>query len=99
KHIVTWIYHIPDLDLAVQFECLESEYSKQQSQFVHCFRSFKSIPRNGEAITEASTGPSVTISIGSKADTPEDRKRERQIAEQRAHERATKTAPAGWTAK
>ena len=100
KKIVTWIYHVSDMDLAVQFECLEGAYAKLQGEFQRCFRSYKTIKRNGDAIAEASTGgPEVRISENAKDMTPEDRKKERQVMEKRAYDQATKTAPEGWTVK
>ena len=100
KRITTWIYHVADMELAVQFECLEGAYAKLQGEFQRCLRSYKTIKRNGDAIAEASTGgPEVRMSENSKEMTPEDRKKERQVLEKRAHDQAMKTSPEGWTAK
>jgi hypothetical protein len=99
KRISTWIYHVPDVDMAVQFECLESALPKLQNEFLRCFHSYKSIPRNGQPIAEAVTGgPVIKISDSAKL-SPEDRKKERMIQEKRAHDEATKMVPQGWTAK
>ena len=100
KRITTWIYHHADMDLAVQFECLEGTYAKLQNELQRCFRSYKPIKRSGEAIAEASTGVGMIIKFSDlEKMTPEDRKRERQIQEKNAHDRATKTAPKEWTVK
>jgi hypothetical protein len=102
KRISTWIYHVQDMDLAVQFECLESALPKIQAEIQTCFKSFKTIKRNGEAIAEASTGGDTVIRVTNSEVakmTPEDRKKQRTIEEKRAHEQATKSAPEGWTVK
>lgn len=102
KRIFTWVYHVPDIDIAVQFEVLEDAVAKLQPEFVRCFKSFKTIKRNGESLSEVSTGDGRSVHItfnDLEKMTPEDRKRERMALEKAAHEKAAKGAPDGWTVK
>ncbi len=99
KRIVTWVYHLPDLDLAVQFEVLQDSWPKIQAEVTRCLKSFKTIPRSGEALVrEVSTGKKLTILEADEL-TPEERKGWRQSEEQSFHERASKDLPAGWNSK
>ena len=102
KRILTWVYHVPDIDIAVQFEVLDGALSKVQADMQRCFKSFKQIKRNGESLADVSTGGGgswhITFSKIEKL-TPEERKKERLLIERSAHEKATKTAPEGWSVK
>lgn len=99
KRIVTWIYHLADLDLAVQFEVLQDSWPKISAEVTRCLKSFKTIPRSGEALVrDVSTGRKYTILEADEL-TPEERKGWRQSEEQTFHERAGKGLPAGWNAK
>lgn len=99
KRIVTWVYHLPDLDLAVQFEVLQDSWPKIQAEVTRCLKSFKTVPRSGEALVrEVSTGKKLTILEADEL-TPEERKGWRQSEEQSFHERASKDLPAGWNSK
>ena len=97
KRITTWIYHLQDVDVAVQFETLEDAYPKLQSEFQRCLKSFKPIPRTVGKLFE---GPSTAGAPASFSEiekmSPEERKQYRQGLEKQAHERATETAPRGW---
>jgi len=99
KRIVTWIYHLPDLDLAVQFEVLQDSWPKIQAEVTRCLKSFKTIPRSGEALVrEVATGRRLSI-LEADDLTPEERKGWRQSEEQSFHERASKGLPTGWNSK
>jgi hypothetical protein len=102
KRILTWVYHVPDIDIAVQFEVLEDAFPKLQNELQRCFKSFKPVKRNGESLADVSTGDGGSIHISfDKIEkmTPDDRKKERIALERAAHEKAAKTAPEGWTVK
>lgn len=99
KKIVTWIYHIEDVDLAVQFEVLRDSWPKLESEVKRCLKSFKTVERSGEALTrEVSTGKKLNF-VEVEALPPEERKNWRIAAERDAHERAAKDLPAGWQCK
>jgi hypothetical protein len=99
KHIVTWVYHVPDVDIAIQFEAIEDAWPKLQADFIRCLRSFKSIQRSGEALYEPSTtGDKVSWTDESKL-TPDARKSRRAAIEKAAHEKAVAKLPDGWTSK
>lgn len=99
KHIVTWIYHLPDVDVAVQFEVLRDSWPKVKAEVTRCLKSFKTIPRSGEALVrEVSTGRKLSILEADEL-TPEERKGWRVSEEQSFHERAGKGLPAGWNSK
>jgi len=96
KRIVTWIYHVPDVDVAVQFEVLQDGWPKIQAEVTRILKSFKLIPRSGEAlVSEVVTGKKLTILEADEL-TPEERKGWRQSEEQGFHARAQKNLPAGW---
>lgn len=99
KHIVTWIYHVPDVDIAVQFECLADAWPKLQSDFLRCLKSFKPMPRSGEALSnEVATGRRANL-LEMDLMSPEERKNARISLEKEAHELAAKKITDGWTAK
>ena len=96
KRIITWVFHLYRVDLAVQFEVLENHFEKQKKHIYRTLNSFKTVERV-EALTEAVTGRSaLTFDKGSDDMTPEERKEQRQIAERRAHEVATEGLPEDW---
>lgn len=99
KRIVTWVYDLPDVDVAVQFEVLQDSWPKVQAEVTRCLRSFKTIPRSGESLVrEVSTGKRLTILEADEL-SPEERKGWRQSEEQSFHERAKKDLPDGWNSK
>ncbi len=99
KHIVTWIYHVQDVDIAIQFECLQDAWPKLQGEFIRCLKSFKTTPRSGEALShQVTTGKKVNLWDMDKM-TPEERKNARISLEKDTHEQAVKKTADGWTAK
>lgn len=99
KRILTWVYHLPDVDLAVQFECLEEAWPKLEGEMRRCFKSFKAVKRSGEGLVAPTTGEFKFSVLDLDKKTPEERKQWRQEAEKRTHEKAQKNLPEGWTAK
>lgn len=99
KKIVTWVYHTPDVDIAVQFDVLQDAYPKLQSEVLRCLKSFKCVKRSGEALVEASTPGTKFSFLELDKMPPEERAKHRQGMERESHERATKTAPDGWVVK
>ena len=99
KHISTWVYHMQDVDLAVQYECLESAWPKLQQDIQRCLRSFKTVPRSGEGLVQASTGESGFLVFDWDKLTPEERTAHKKKIEILAQEKAQKNLPDGWTAK
>jgi hypothetical protein len=99
KRIITWIYHVPDVDIAIQFECLQDAWPKLQAEFVRCLKSFKTTERSGEALSSlVTTGKKVNL-LDMDEMTPEERKNARISLEKETHEQAVKKAADGWTAK
>lgn len=99
KHMFTWVYHVPDVDVAVQFEVLENSIEKIKSEMTRCLRSFKSVPRSGGALYEPSTNSDRFSWLDQDKLTADERKSRRQGMEQRSHEKAAKSLPDGWVAK
>jgi hypothetical protein len=99
KRIITWIYHVPDVDLAVHFECLEDAYPKLKSEFQRCLRSFRAIPRSGASLFEASTPGRRLTFLDLEELTPDERKVHKAAMEREAHEKASANVPDGWTVK
>lgn len=99
KRIITWIYHIQDVDVAVQFEMLTDAAPKLSQEVARCLKSFKVIPRSGEALSNnVSTGKRLTL-LDMDEVSPEERKNARISLEKEAHELATKKLTEGWNAK
>lgn len=99
KHILTWVYHMSDVDLAVQFECLETAWPKLQQDLVRCLKSFKAITRSGEGLVEATTGEFKLSVFDWDKLTPEERTAHKKKIEKLAQEKAQKNVPEGWTVK
>lgn len=99
KRIVTWIYHVPDVDVAVHFECLEDAYDKLKPEIQRCLRSFRPIARSGGALFEASTPGRRLTFLDLDEMTVEERKVQKVAMEREAHEKAAANVPDGWTAK
>lgn len=97
KRMFTWIYHVEDVDIAVQFEMLEDGVDKLKSEVTKCLRSFRQIERSGEALYEASTGEFRFWDQDKM--TVEERTQQRRVMEKTSHEKATKAAPDGWVVK
>jgi hypothetical protein len=99
KRLITWVYHMPDVDLAVQFECLEDALPKLQQELTRCLKSFKTIKRSGEGLVQARTGDSGFVVFDWDKLTPEERTAHKKKIEKVAQEKATKNVPDGWTVK
>lgn len=101
KRILTWIFHAPEVDFAVQAELLEDVYAKRKSTVLGVLKSFKTIPRTmGPLPTEGKTDEGLFISISSmKKGSPEEHKQARLASERQLHARAKKSLPAGWQVK
>ncbi|MFN0244883.1 MAG: hypothetical protein ACKVWV_18525 [Planctomycetota bacterium] len=97
--IVTWIYHIPDVDVAVEFICLDSAYDKLQPEVQRCFKSFRTIPRTAGNLAGASTGGRALTFLELDDLTPEERKSRRTAMEREAHTRAKASLPDDWVVK
>ncbi len=98
KHIVTWVYELPDVKVAVEFEVLEGAWPKLQADVLACLRSFRKIQRTHGGLTPAITGDPVKIVDESKL-TPEKRKEHRQEVEERTHKKLAASVPSDWTTK
>lgn len=97
--IVAWIYHVPDVDVAVEFMCLETAYDKLKPEFIRCFKSFRPIARTAGNLAGASTGERSLSLIELDKLKPEERKLRRTASEREAHKRAKDALPSDWTAK
>jgi hypothetical protein len=99
KRILTWVYKIPDAQLAVQFECLAQDYAKLQPDFLRCLKGFKLTKRSGEAlIRDVTTGKKLSYAEMEKA-TPEERKNWRVAHERDSHAQASTSLVEGWKSK
>jgi hypothetical protein len=96
KRIFTWIYHVPDVDIAVQYEVLENSIDKLKTEIQRTQKSFKPIPRKGGPLYEVSTPEGASLWVDQEKMTKDERKAHRQGLEQKSHEKVAKTAPDGW---
>jgi hypothetical protein len=103
KRIVTWLYSLPDVDVAVQIEVLEGDVDKMKTVLDGVFKSFQAIAREGEMpLNQGTVGSTVFfISLDDMEKlTPADRERRRKEQQDDAHRKATEGLGEGWhTAK
>jgi hypothetical protein len=113
KRISTWIFHAADVDFAVEFEVLESEYKGLEKTIQSSLRSFRLIPRTAEGFPRASESPDDVDDAGGVGGpsgtwfwvgsldklSPADRKLKRMELEKRMHEKALAALPEGWTSQ
>lgn len=98
KRIVTWIYHAPDIDFAVQIEVLEDAYPKLKKILKRTFGSFKLVERTeGKLPTSGKTNDGMTITIRDmEKGTPKERRTKRVESEEQLHRRAVERLPEEW---
>ncbi len=99
RRIATWIFQLPGVDVAVEFETLEDAYSKVQFTIEDALKSFKAIPRTEGALVE--DGPSAlagTITLDLAKLTPEERKAKRIQMADAAYAKARASLTTGWEA-
>ncbi|MEW6072495.1 MAG: hypothetical protein AB1726_07880 [Planctomycetota bacterium] len=101
KRIVTWIFHVPKVDIAVHIEVLEDSYKKLKSTVDRTLSSFQVIERTAPLPTEqASTAGLVVTFVGewSQQDkTPAERRAARIQHQESIHQRTIDSLPVGWT--
>jgi hypothetical protein len=96
QRIITWIFHAPLGDFAVQTDVLEDKYVKLAPAIFNALKSFRIIKRKlGEAEAEGQVDSPVVIEVG-KETTPEDRKKERIEFTKKAFKKAKRDLPPGW---
>lgn len=92
--IVTWVYHMDEVDIAVQFKVLEKSWSKLKAEILRSLKSFRKIERESEIPDQG-----LTINL-SRADwdklPPKERVAKYKDLEKKAHEKAVKELPKGW---
>ncbi|MCZ6785875.1 MAG: hypothetical protein O7E54_01795 [Planctomycetota bacterium] len=99
KRILTWVYHVPGVDLAMQYEIPEDAYKKLRNRLSSSFRSFKVIPRTmqlpgGEDLL---TGWITLYQM--QSGTPAERKEKRLESVAQHRRNVLRTLPDDWTAK
>lgn len=99
KRIVTWIFHVPDVDIAVQFEVLEERYDELESLLERTLQSFQAIERT-EPLPRTQGSPTGWVVFSSSAMdklSPLERRQRRIQATEATHERAIANLTEGWT--
>lgn len=101
KRIVTWMFHTEDIDYAMQFEFLESEYRGAKKTLERALKSFEEIERNGELLPKG--GKTVgDITFTRKELTtgdPKERRTVRMKSQRDLHDRAIASLPEDWDHK
>lgn len=98
KRIVTWVFDLEDVDLAVQFIVLECKYDDYKSDIRACLKSFKAIPRTEGSLTPTTTeGPRKWVDEDELK--PEERRKYRQEQEAITHRKNIQTLPDDWKVK
>ncbi len=111
KKMIAWVFHLEDLDVAVQFEVLMSQFDKLKPGLVSCLRSFREVPREGLSAEEAALEAKgkemresdVERTVRSIADednlSPDELKKRRIEIQEYQHKKAIARLPSGWTSK
>lgn len=94
KRIIAWVYHMEDLDIAVQFEVLEKTYPKQKAEILRSLKSFRTIDREGEL--PGHEGVDIVSRFDWDELDPVERARRRAELEKEAHEKELAELPKGW---
>lgn len=97
KRIITWIYHLEGVDLAVQIEVLEKVYKKLKGEVYGVLKSFKTVPRTEGSLTPVTTGKKKYVN--ERKLSPKERMQHRKDREAEHHDKAKGGLPDGWTAK
>lgn len=93
--IIAWVYHMEELDIAVQFEVLEESYTDYRNDIYKTLKSFRPIERDGPLPTGAS-GTSITSRLDWDKLSPEDRAAKRIEQEEKVHKETLEDLPKGW---
>jgi hypothetical protein len=99
KRIITWVFHVPDVDIAVQIEVLENHYKKVKSTIDRTLKSFRAIPRVGELPGEQASSGGFTFWISTSALDElslEERTKKRREQCERQHDLAIEALPPDW---
>ncbi len=100
QRIVTWIYHLPDAELAVDFRVLENRYRKLKSSVYSSLKSFKLIERTGQAPGQGS-GATIEVPTSDKWKkmSPIERMKFRKNRADQIAKKAIEALPDGWKHK
>jgi hypothetical protein len=101
KRIVTWIYHVDDIDFAMQIEVLEPEYKKLKKVIDRSLKSFAEIERNGDLLPKGgATGETIRFTRRElTSGTPKERRTVRMKSQRALHEKAIAGLPKDWDHK
>lgn len=97
RRIVTWIYHLEGLKLAVEFEVLEDAYDKLKGTIYKTLKSLKTVPRTQGSLAPVTTG--VRKFVDESKMTLEKRTEHRRRNETTEHAKAMDSLPEGWSSK
>ncbi|MEQ8765731.1 MAG: hypothetical protein RL885_17535 [Planctomycetota bacterium] len=98
--LITWIYHLEGVDLAVQFQCIEQAYPKLGGAILGSLKSFREIERTQGPIGPGEvTGSTIRFSnVKMDKMTPDQRRIQRIDAEKALHEKMKERLPSDWQA-
>ncbi|MHC4848699.1 MAG: hypothetical protein ACYTEG_09620 [Planctomycetota bacterium] len=97
--IVTWVYHFPDVDFAIQCKVLEDHYKKYGPKFKVALKSFRRIEREKALPGSTTTGKSI-IEIDDEEDmTPEQKAKRRKERLEQTLRKELDGLPKGWYEK
>lgn len=99
RRIVTWVYHLEGVDVAVQFEMIEDSYDDHKREVFACLKSFREVPRTTGSLAPVTTGDGIGRFVDESKMSPDEREAHRQEIERVHHEKAKEGLPEGWTAK
>ena len=98
KRTIAWVYHLSDMDVAVEFTVLEDRYEDHYRAIKSSLKSFRTIAK--EASESGDDVPGVieefAMHFGLDELTPKEREEARKHLEQVAYEKAIAGLPKGW---
>ncbi|MBL8695683.1 MAG: hypothetical protein JNJ88_16445 [Planctomycetes bacterium] len=99
RRVTTWVYHLPDLDIAVQFETLENAFEKRENEILSALKSFKTIAKAAANPAEKAPADAAVSYEDLKKLTPEERKVRRQAMADATAKQLSAKLPNGWSAQ
>jgi len=96
RRIIAWVFHMEELDIAIQYEMLEKSGAKQMAVIMRSVKSFRVIDREGRLPTGAADSSSIVSRVDWDELTLEERTKRRLDLEIEAHAKALEDLPKGW---
>lgn len=101
KRIVAWVYHLADMDIAVEYTVIEDRYDDHRGTLLSSLKSFRTIEREKSDSGDDVAGviEEFAMHFGLDELSPKEREEARKHLEKIAHKKAAENLPKGWKSK